>query len=219
MNSLVIPLTRLGGKRRPTCWNGIVRHAALEDVERICIFLNREMARFAFAPVWHPEWLLSPTHSRGLSPSDFLLAEERGEITGCVALWNQTSFKQTVVRGYVPWLRRLRPLVNLLTPVTGTIPLPQVGSPFSHAYLSHFAARDNAIALRLMTEGCLAARRAGYSYVTTGFGSRHPQAGAILDAFRHRNYRSIIYTVQRESDTRTLELAPDAIPHLEIARL
>lgn len=90
--------------------------AALPEV---AAFLDRQARRHQFAPRVSAEALRCPSRSRGLAPGDFLLARRDGVLVGCVAVWDQSGYKQVVVRGYAPRLARFRPWLDLVSRLLG----------------------------------------------------------------------------------------------------
>ncbi len=101
--TLVIPVWR--DRRQPAGGTFQIRAAAEADLEEIAACLARNHARYQFARRWTANDLRSPERSRGLSAEDFIVATREGRVAGCLAVWNQSAFKQIVVRGYS---RRLR---------------------------------------------------------------------------------------------------------------
>ena len=99
--------------------------------------------------------------------------------------------------------------------------LPDSGSTFQFAYLSHMAAPidDQRLWLGLITRACNAARNRKYKYVSLGLTQRHPQLKAIKKQFPHIDYRSIIYTVHWGKDASMVKALDNRIPHVEIAML
>lgn len=109
-----------------------VTPARESDLPEVAALLARGSAR-QFFPAYTLEDLRGETGLlRGLAPGDILLARRGDSLAGCLALWDQSAFRQQVVAGYRPWLARLRPAVNLwhrarslplLPPAGGTVPL------------------------------------------------------------------------------------------------
>jgi hypothetical protein len=129
-----------------------------------------------------------PSHDRQLTP---LLPPELGCLdsvsaeNASAALWDQRSFKQTVVRGYSGWLRYLRPLLRL----------PRVGEVLSNAFVFALNASDPNSLLRLITalRGCAATRE--IDFITFGFGKPDPFLQVMLKNVSCRVYWSRIYLV------------------------
>jgi hypothetical protein len=193
-----------------------VEQAMPDDLPAIAVLLQRSYRCFQFAPVWTAsdlKWLVA---TGGLRCEDFLVIRRGQGVRACLAVWDHSRVRQTVVRGYSRWLGRLRPLVNLLAPLAGMPQLPRVGSPLHQVYLSHVAVEgdDPADFHSLLDAGLTRARRRGFEVALTGFASEHPIA-AILQRRRAAVYRSLLYTVHWDDGA-----APTPrLPHVEIAVL
>lgn len=212
----VLNVMALRSARRRVAPGLSVAPAAADDMVRVAAFLGRELRRFQAAPVWDETGLRTLP---ALPPAHFILAERDGEIAGCVALWDQRTLRQTVVRGYARPLSWARPLLNLIAPVTGLPPLPPVGTPLAHAFLSHLAvARDDPAVFVALVEAALdQAWSRGIDVVLVGVADAHPLAVPLKAAFRGRLYRSMLYLVYWD-DGRAAADALDGRPmHVELA--
>jgi hypothetical protein len=218
LHTLAIPLWRVPQKAK-TEWRGRVRRGEEKDKAKIAQFLLRELKTFQFAPVCDEAVLWDSCRSRGLRVEDFLLAEEDNDLVGCLALWDQTAFKQIVVRGYSPMLRFGRPLLNVLAPLLGTVQLPAIDNQFRYIFFAHAAAVNTDILCRLIADAMEQAKAAGFSYATLGMSATHPSLSRVRSLFSHLNYESIIYTVHHESMGPEQNFLPQFPPHLEIARI
>ncbi len=185
------------------------RTGRLEDLPEIAACLQRQAGRFQLCRPWTEEDLLSPLRARGLSPGDFQVAVSKNRVAGCLALWDQSGFKQPVVRGYSGGLALLRPM------------LPKVGRPLRMAYLSHLAVDgdDSQVLLALIRSASTRARDRGIRYLTLGLSDRNPLLEPVRRAFSPREVGSAIYAVHWEDGTEAVQ-ALDARPcHVEVATL
>jgi hypothetical protein len=217
--TLAIPLWR---KRRPPTLPG-VRFAAgrPEDLPAIAACLQRHYRPLQFAPCISADELNSHTRCRDLRVQDFVVAWLGSKVIGCVAVWDQTRFKQFMVRGYSTGLGLARPLVNVVGPAFGIPRLPRPGRAFQFAYLSHLAApfEDEALWHALVVHGQNEARRRGLSYVCVGLAEPHPRLLGLRKAFRHMPYRSLLYTVHWQDGEAAVDALEKRVPHVEIATL
>jgi ribosomal protein S18 acetylase RimI-like enzyme len=191
--TLVIPTWR---DRRPPA--GVrIRGARREDMPDIVACLRRNGARRQFAVAWSSGDLESPSRTRGLSVEDFVVAEQGGRISGCVALWDQSAFKQSVIRGYTAALGRARGLVNLAAPLVNRPRLPRAGRPFLHAYLSHLAVDEDAPGptVALLAAAYSRARARSIANLTIGFSERDPRLAAVRRSLGGMEYWSVLYTL------------------------
>lgn len=190
-------------------------------LDEIAACLQRNLRRYQFAPVWTAGDLASPVRTRDLRPEDFSVAIEHGRVVGCIALWDQRGFKQVVVRGYSPLLRRSRWIANLATSWLGGTRLPAAGQAFQFGYLSHAAIdldRGDVLAA-LMRSASLRARARGLDFVAIGFDDRHPFCHLVTREFPHRIYRSVLHVAcwaDGESDARAITGAALVQPEVAI---
>lgn len=176
-----------------------VELATEADLPALSDLLMRAGARRQFSACWRPETLGAFVREGWLSPRDFLLVREgSGHIRACAALWDQSAQRQLVVAGYSPWLRRVRPLINLGARLTGRPRLPQAGEPLRTATLSHLCVEDDATEdlRQLLVAARAEARRRGLHAVFTGWPSSHPHATQVRRLARRREYRSQLYVVR-----------------------
>jgi hypothetical protein len=156
--------------------------------------LNRQQPQYQFAPAWSIEDLQAP----GLRTEDFHIVQTPdGAPAACAAIWDQRSVKQTVVCGYAPRLRALRPLINAAALVLTRPRLPALGQAISHAFVSHLATDPSRPqdAQRLIQFLQCPARARGIDYLTLGLDARDPRLAHLRRAFRPREYRSRLYAV------------------------
>jgi ribosomal protein S18 acetylase RimI-like enzyme len=189
------------------------------DLPAIAARLARSYRELQFAPAWSTRELRE--RCPGLRPEDFLVVRRGPGIAGCVALWDQNAFKQTVVHGYAGALAAVRPALNLVAPLLATPRLPPAGTPLRQVYLSHLAVADDdpEIFSALMSAVLAEARRRGFGLALTGLASRHPLAAVLARRWRHRAYRSLLHVVHWDDGRRAAEALEARLPHVEIAVL
>jgi hypothetical protein len=164
----------------------------------LAALLDRNLRQYQFAPVWLAEDLRGSTNQPAAPTSDFRLIRSRGgEPVACAALWDQRAIKQTVVRGYVLALRRLRPFINLSAALLGRPRLPAVGQALSHAFVSHLAtAADQPGHVEWLVRLLFGpAHSRGVDYLTLAFDDRDPRLPHLRSALRPREYASRLYAV------------------------
>jgi hypothetical protein len=107
-------------------------------------------------------------------------------------IWDQRGFKQVVVRGYAPWVRRFRWLLRL----------PPVGSVLPIAYLAGNPAQGP------LPADC--------RWLVMGLSDRHPLLDELRRQYRPREYGSTLYVVHDPDITVHLD---DRLHHVEVALL
>jgi uncharacterized membrane protein YgcG len=244
--TLVVPGTRRRGSgpaAAPAPPGVRIERGDPARMPEVAACLERNRRRYQFAPRFSAAQLLSPVRGRGLSPGDFQLAissgsgassgsggsgasggsgsrgDSGGRVVGCLALWDQSGFKQVVVRGYGRRLALLRPALNGLSPLLGTPRLPAAGETLPHAFVSHVAVDgdDPEVFAALFA----AARRAAagrFLYLVAGFAARHPFLPVLRR--RAREVQSVLYAVcWGEEGSKAVAALDGRMPHLEVALL
>jgi hypothetical protein len=206
-----------------------IERARADDLPAIAACLDRSYRDYQFAPVWRARDLADPALCPGLKPEDFLVVRRGPDIAACVALWDQSAFKQTIVDGYAGRLSRLRPAINLAAPLLRTPRLPAAGEALQHVYLSHLTtADDDGNTFHALVDAALAeAHRRGHALALLGLATRHPLADWLRRHYRPREYRAWLHLVQWSGADKARPDAhlpdvrlPDArLPHVEIAVL
>ena len=159
---------------------------------------------------------------RGLKPHDFRVAiRSSGEIAGVAAVWDQGCFKQSVVDGYAPAVRLLRPAINGALQVAGFRPLPATGGALRMLYVSFCCIReDDPVTLRALLEHIYAAcQPKEHHFLVLGFHERDPLRAA-LDGFLTFRYTSRLYLACWDDGLEFVrQLDPAGIPHVDVATL
>jgi hypothetical protein len=171
--------------------------AAESTADELAAFLTEHNRSCQLAPLWSEDDLreLRPL---GLSLDDFCCVRRGGQLVGCGALWDQRSFKQTVIRDYAPWLAFARPLINAGARFTRRAQLPGIGETLAGAFVSHLAvppAEPNVL-VEIIEELRRRASQRGIEFLTLGFAARDPRLKTVHHKFRGRSYRSRIYVVR-----------------------
>jgi hypothetical protein len=175
----------------------LLQPAVPGDIPSLVEFFNASAASYQFSPVLSRQWLTSLTGSFGLRLDDFWLLKNGQDVCGCIAIWDQRSFKQIVSRGYRFPLNLLRGSYNLYARLTGRLALPRPGKQLEQVFLSFFAlgkqAGDSANAV--VREALTIARRKGAQVGTLGLSAQNPLGHRLRQSLRANVYRSCIETV------------------------
>ena len=208
--------------RRPqrTLQNIAIRRGDDVGLTPIVQFLHDQGPNREFFPLYTEADFVGNNRTPGFSPADFLVAVNGKEITGICGVWDQSSFKQTVVHGYPGWLGRVRPFLNAIAPVIGMKRLPGVGERIESAYLSFLAVRndDPHVFRTLLMAAVHSADAMGKEYLLAGFSERDPLL-EIARRFRHLRYRSRMYAYSFDGIVGPAAFDRTRIPYVEIAAL
>lgn len=197
-----------------------IRSAAPADLPAIAAFLRQHGPTKQFFPVYTEDDFCNSPTTRGFQAEDFIVARRQGEIVGVIGLWDQSSYKQTVVRDYNGSLRRLRPLLNGWLRLSGAKPLPSPGQPIHFAYASFICVAENRpdiFGILLQNVYNLAVER-GYAYLMVGLSTRDPLLG-VARKFAHIPYYSRLYSVCWHDEAAFHEKLDQRLPYVEIASL
>ena len=158
--------------------------------------LNEYNRSYQFAPCWEEKEIAALQQHAGVQLEGFCFGHESNHVDVCVAIWDQRSYKQTVVRGYAGGLALVRPLFNIWARLTHQPQLPPINSVLANAFISHLAIRGGVNILRdLISELCVEASQHGIELLTLGFDANDPRLEMVRNHFRCREYRSRIYIV------------------------
>jgi hypothetical protein len=218
------PTRRTKVERSSSCE---IEGAGRADLPAIVAFLRRGGAARQFYPAYSEEDFYSEA-TLGFRPEDFFVARRNGTLVGVIGLWDQSSYKQTIVRGYAGWLRWARPAYNLAARLSARPALPDVGEKILHAYASFVcvAGDDPDVFRALLRRVCAVAAERGYSYLMAGFDERDPLL-EVARAYPHIAYPSRVFIAGWENNSddqpnqfeRFYEQLDDRIPYFEIAAL
>jgi ribosomal protein S18 acetylase RimI-like enzyme len=166
------------------------------DRVEIAAFLQREGGRRQFFPACREDSLRSLA-AYGLRMEHSCVARRGGEIIGVVALWDQSSYKQTVVQGYSGWLRAAAPIYNWSGAWMGRAALPRPGEKLRSAYAAFvcIANDDPDVFAALLREIYNRASERGFHYLLFGCDVRDPLF-PVAQKYNHISYPSRLYLAE-----------------------
>lgn len=170
-----------------------------KDRPQVLDFINREAARYQFAPV-----IDSLSQFNGLRESDCYLLEQEGTIKAFGALWNQSHYKQYIVTGYqsyMKWMERFSRLPQRL----GYIPIPKINTVLDFPTLSFcYAEEGNRAWYELFLTQISREIAKSYPMFLIGMAHNHPHRTSI-QSLRSIHFDSHLYYVRYDND-----LVPDS---------
>jgi hypothetical protein len=145
-------------------------------------------------PVVASHELLDGRAWRNLRLEDLVLVRRDGAVAGVLGTWDQSGYKQDVVAGYAPRLRRLRPGYDLLARALGGRPLPRPGERIRTAFgcLRCVADDDPDVLAALLAAARQRALQQGQDFLMLGFDERDPQLRQV-PRWLHVTYRSEVF--------------------------
>ena len=113
----------------------VTRSATAEDRAAIIAFVREHGPRRQFFPAYTERDLFASSGMlQGLRPQDVVVALRGRRIVGVLGAWDQSAYKQVVVRGYSKWLALARPLYNWTAAWRGLPTLPRPGESIKACY-------------------------------------------------------------------------------------
>jgi len=199
--TLAVRVRRAARGARPTCDD------TSPPIVEVADFLQREGRRRQLSSVWTGE-ALDRLASYGLTSENIRVARTNGAIAGVVALWDQSAYKQSVIRGYSGWLRAASPL------------LPRPGTALRSAYASlvSIADDDPVVFDSLLRDVCARAAARGLDYLLLGLDVRDPLMD-VARAYPHIAYPSRLYLASWPDGDFCHEWLDDRPTYVDIATL
>lgn len=222
--TLAIPARR---RRRMRIPHGVTIHLANEtDLEDILTFLHRVAPARQFAPRYESSDFFSQDGTfRNLPAGEIRLARRGSRVVGALASWDQSSFRQTVVRGYGGTLRWSRHAYNLWARLRRTPLLPPPGEALRYRTLAlPLVERDDLTVFGALLDATLddhaqrVARDPTCRFVTLGLHESDPLL-AVGRPYAARVYEARLFVVHwddGEEAYRALDARP---PYLELGCL
>jgi hypothetical protein len=165
--------------------------------------------RFQFAPAYTEADFLDG-RLRGFRVEDFYVLRRQGRVAGVLGVWDQHSFRQTVIVGYHGWLGTFRPLVNLFR----RPPLPPPGQALRFFYVTFVATDDTPAYAALLRRAYNDAVGGPHTHFVVSLHERDPRA-AVLGEYARTPFGGRLFAVTMD-DPPDLD---DRIPYVEAALL
>jgi hypothetical protein len=175
----------------------LLQRAEPQDVPALVDFYNRQSAAYQFSPVLTEEWLLGLSGRWGLRLQDFLLLKDGRSVRGCVAIWDQRTFKQVAIHGYRHPLNTLRVPYNWCTRLLRRVQLPETGQRLEQASLA-FLAFDTQVqdlAIDALREALVKVREKSATIGICGLSSANALYSPLKAKLRAHTYLTRIDTV------------------------
>lgn len=174
--------------------------APAEDLPEVLRFLNATGAKRTFFPRYQSADFQQPDCTfRGLTTSSIVVVRRNDQIVGAAGIWSQRAFRQTVVSGYAPAVRLLRPLLNVWSQVAGGIQLPKVGGVLEAAFVCFpVVASDDPAVFRLLLQQLIQMAPTDTKCLLIGL-CEHDPLLATARALSRSEYTTTLYAVNWRS--------------------
>ncbi len=166
------------------------RRATESDKEKLLCFLNGEGRKRDMFPV-----IKALDDFYGLAVDDFYLLLDGDAIIAAGALWNQTEYKQYVVKRYGR-LMKLARVMNPLLSALGYIKLPRENEPLDFPMLSFFLCKnDDTDIYRIFLREITHEIAEKYGMFVIGLPREH-FAAPILDRLQSISFETELYAIE-----------------------
>ncbi len=180
--------------------------------------LSEWNSRYQFAPAYTLDDISGDTGLLpNFSPKNFYVCKERNKIVGTLGVWNQQSFKQTIVTDYSARMRMARPFYNGIARLRGHPTLPNVGGSIRFVHASLVSSKNPEVFKWLIEKACSDWSGCGHDYLLVGL-SEGNKLGAVACRLASRELRSRIYLTHWPEDKAVLPKS-ERVAHLEVATL
>ncbi len=160
-----------------------------KDEPELLEFLNQEGRRKEFFPVFR-----SISQFAQLDISDFYILRDEHGIAAVGALWNQSAYKQYIVKRYKGFMKCAR-IFNPLLKMLGYIQLPKENEVLNFPMLSFFISRgDNENHSKAFLNNIAGVIRKNYGMVVIG-ASECSHMNSVLQKLKSVSFDSRIYTI------------------------
>ena len=164
--------------------------ATESDTEKLLDFLNTEGRKKDMFPV-----VKSLDDFRNLYISDFYLLLDGESIVATAAMWNQTEYKQYVVKRY-GGLMRIARIFNPILSAMRYIKLPKENEPLNFPMLAFFLCKDdNTNTYRIFLDEIKREIAKNYSMFVIGLTDSH-FAKPIMDKLPSISFKTEIYEIK-----------------------
>lgn len=160
-------------------------------------FLQKKNSEYQFAECWAAREVVGFV-DLGMRAEQLYCVRDKGRIIATASVWDQRSFKQTVIRGYSQGLTFSRPALNVVARLFGTPHLPPIGTALANVFVCHLAIErgDPEALISLIGTMGRSLSGQGIEFLTLGFASNDPRLVLLRRKFRCREYSSRIYVVR-----------------------
>ena len=166
------------------------RRATEDDKDQLIRFLNQEGAKKDMFPV-----IRSFDGFYNLGVEDFYLLLDGGNVLAAGALWNQTEYKQYVVKRYGK-LMKLARVLNPLMSAFGYIKLPKENEPLDFPMLSFLLCKnDDTDSYRIFLDEIRREIAKKYGIFVIGLPREH-FAAPILDKLPSISFETELYGIE-----------------------
>ncbi len=214
LTTYLIPLS---SKRRRARVNPLVSKVDRDQLPHAVACLQQWNSGYQFAPVYTLQDMLGQSNLLPhFSWENLYVYREHDTCRGTLGVWDQQSFKQTVVTAYSRKMQLIRPLYNLLASLRGTPRLPRAGANITILYGAVLSGNAPVFA-ELLHQVCIDWSDRGYDYLSVSLCDNN-ELSSVVSRYATQHISSTLYIVYWQ-DTGALLPEINRPVHLEVATL
>ena len=186
------------------------------SIMEIIKFINYHGSKKNFFPVCSKK-LFQENMLEDFYAKDLYIAYKDKKILGVIGTWDQSKFKQTIVKGLSTKYKVLRIINNyILTHIINTPIISNVNEKINALYLNFIAIdnNDTNIFSSLIDNISIQNAEKSYNYLLIGIDKNDPLCKS-MSKFRSFTYNAIIYIV----DYSNINIKSNQLNYLEVSRL
>ncbi|MCH7335108.1 hypothetical protein [Acinetobacter sp. NIPH 2699] len=191
-----------------------------EHIQAMNHFIAEMSHYYNFIPAYNFEELQhGHRYFAGIKLSDFLLYFQNDKIVGMFGLWDQHTFKQTKILHYSPMIGVLRPIYNLSTLFSKSMPLPKRGESLKYHVLHTLLCHPEALALhhQMLADAYLRSKQLGIGAISFTLSHKDPRY-QLNQFYKGERLTGMHGFISFEADPRP-NFDNRLIPYLEVGRI
>jgi hypothetical protein len=221
-NYVTVAISPQHAMRRVRPHDAVVTRVATEgDRTAIVAFLREHGPGRQFFPAYTERDLFTGSGMlQGLRPQDVVMAWRDGRIAGVLGAWDQSAFKQVVVRSYSRSLALGRPFYNWTAAWRGLPTLPRAGQCIKARYgaVGVVVDDDRDVYRQLLRAQCAEMVRRGERLLLVGLHERDTLL-PLARAWAGREYITRLYVVSWADTPAPGDAIGQRTPYLELGSL
>ncbi len=191
-----------------------------EDMPQVLEFMNIEGAKKQFFPHYRSSDFNSDQGVlRGLKSDDIFIAFSNNRILGIAATWDQREFKQSMIVGYKPLIKVIRPLINAGLGALRYPRLPKPGNKLNYFSLALVCIKDDSMNIfGALLNKIVNKNKGKYDFMMAGLHEKDPLA-RCLALYKGISYSSRLYVVYWPDGKSEFAKLDERVPYLELGAL
>jgi hypothetical protein len=193
-----------------------IRRASKKDSSAIVNFVSQIGRKKNFYPCID----IADFNSDGNAfPQIFYLAYFKNKLAGIISVWDQSKYRQTVVKGYSIPMKIFRAGYNMYSLYTNRKPLPEKNQQFHILYIDHILINNNESSIfeMLLDKVMNNYSENKYQYIVLSLHEKD-MLKSTLDSYNYISYESNMYAVTWNAYNKIFNRLKNLPIHIDIGR-